>query len=109
VSACASCGGGRSGRCLLFAKPPSRTVVVSRPAGLHARPCLAIVNTVRRFKSKVRLGRGEEMVEADQILQLMALGAPQGTELVLTAAGPDADDALDALERLFADDFGLKE
>jgi phosphotransferase system HPr (HPr) family protein len=93
----------------LSAKPPSRTVVISRPSGLHARPCLAIVNTVRRFKSKVQLRRGEETVDADQILQLMALGAPQGTELVLTADGPDADEVLDVLERLFADNFGLGE
>jgi phosphotransferase system HPr (HPr) family protein len=90
-------------------EPPSRTVVVSRPAGLHARPCLAIVNTVRRFQSKVQLRRDKETADADQILQLMALGAPQGTELVLTANGPDADEALDALERLFANDFGLGE
>jgi len=90
-------------------KPPNRTVVVSRPSGLHARPCLAIVNTVRRFQAKVQLRRGEETADADQILQLMALGAPQGTELVLSASGPDADEALDALERLFADNFGLGE
>jgi len=93
----------------LSPKPPSRTVVVSRPSGLHARPCLAIVNTVRRFKSKVRLRRDKETADADQMLQLMALGAPQGTELVLTANGPDADEALDALTRLFADNFGLDE
>jgi len=41
------------------------------------------------------------------VLQLLTLGAPQGTELVLMAKGPDAEEVLTALESLFADGFGM--
>jgi len=87
----------------------SRRLVVSRPAGLHARPCLAIVNTVRQFQSEVEVRSGHQKADAREILQLLSLGATQGTELTFSARGPDADQVLEALARLFADDFGLSD
>jgi len=85
----------------------TRRVMVSRPAGLHARPCVAIASTVRRFQSKVRISCGAQEADAGDVLQLLSLGAGQGSELVLTAMGADAEEVLDALVALFANDFGL--
>lgn len=85
----------------------TRTVIVSNPTGLHARPSVAIATTVRKYKSKVEVRRGKQVVDGGEVLQLLTLGAPQGTELVLTATGPDAEQVLDALEALFADGFGM--
>jgi len=77
-------------------------VIVSNPAGLHARPAAAIVQAVRRFKSKVEIRKENEVVDAGNILDLMTLCATQGTELLLTAKGPDADQVLDAVVAEFA-------
>jgi phosphotransferase system HPr (HPr) family protein len=85
----------------------TRKVTVSHAAGLHARPCLAIVNTARRFNSKVKLRNGRQEADAGQILELLSMGVAQGTEVTLTAVGPDADAALDALTKLFAENFGF--
>jgi phosphotransferase system HPr (HPr) family protein len=85
----------------------TRTLTVTHIPGLHARPCLAIVNTVRRFHSKVQLRKGKETVDAGEILYLMSLGVPAGTEVTLTATGPDANEALDALVQLFQNNFGF--
>jgi phosphocarrier protein HPr len=85
----------------------SRKVVVLNPAGLHARPSLAVVKTVRGSRSKVEVRTPRQTVDASDILQLLGLGAAQGTELVLSAVGPDADDVLNRLAALFADRFGL--
>ncbi len=85
----------------------ARSIVVTHSPGLHARPCLAIVNTVRSFQSRVTIVKGDEEVDAGEILQLMSLGVPQGTEVTLQATGPDAVEVLDALERLFASNFGF--
>ena len=74
-----------------------RTVIVSNPAGLHARPSAAIVKAVGRFQSKVRIRGRSETVDAGSILELMALGAAHGDELILTAKGPDAEEALNAV------------
>jgi phosphotransferase system HPr (HPr) family protein len=85
----------------------TRTVTVLNPAGLHARPSLAIVKMVRGSKSKVEVRTPRQTVDAGDILQLLGLGAAQGTELVLSATGPDAEDVLNQLHELFTSRFSL--
>jgi phosphocarrier protein HPr len=84
-----------------------RVVVISRH-GLHVRPCLAIVNTVNRHQANVTVQKGSQAVDATNMMGLISLGAPQGTELVLSATGPQAEAALDALAGLFASQFGVE-
>jgi phosphocarrier protein HPr len=91
----------------MWQKSVTRTVTVSNPTGLHARPSVAIASTVKKFQAKVEIRRGNQVVSASDVLQLLTLGAPQGTELTLMAKGPDAEQVLDALEGLFADGFGM--
>lgn len=83
----------------------TRTIVVANRTGLHARPSVAVAQTARRFQSRVQIGNGAEMVDATDVLQVLTLGATQGTELHMTATGPDAEAALDALAELFASKF----
>ena len=85
----------------------TRKVVVLNPAGLHARPSLAVSQTVRASKSKVEIHAPRQTVDAAEILQLLSLGITQGTELVLSATGSDAEQVLDALTDQFANCFGL--
>lgn len=87
----------------------SRQVVVQRPAGLHARPSLVVAQTVQRSRSQVIVLSGQEQADGASVLQLLSLGAGQGRQLTLTAHGPDAEQVLDELVRLFANDFGLDE
>ncbi len=75
----------------------TRTVVITNPAGLHARPSAAIAQIVRRSNSQVQFQRARDTGDASNILELMMLGAAQGTELTLTASGPDAENVLDAI------------
>lgn len=74
-----------------------RTVTITNPAGLHARPSAGIAQAVGRFQSQVRIRNGSHVVDARSILELLTLGAGQGTSLVLTAKGPDAEQVLDAV------------
>ena len=85
----------------------TRKVVILNPNGLHARPSLAVVQAVRGSKSKVEVRTARQTVDASDILQLLGLGAAQGTELALSASGPDAEEVLDKLAELFSDRFGL--
>ncbi len=83
----------------------SRTVVVENEAGLHARPSDLIARTALRFQSRITLARGPERVDARSILGILTLGAAQGTQLVLEAEGPDAEQAMAALVQLFDSHF----
>ncbi len=83
-----------------------RRVTISNRAGLHARPCHAVVTTAMGFQSKLTVvGEGRE-VNGKSILELMTLGAAQGAELELRAEGEDAAQLLDSLEALIQSGFG---
>lgn len=87
----------------------SRTVTVTHQPGLHARPSLAIVNAVRGFRSTITLRHGSRTVNAGEILEVMSLGVPTGDEVTLTATGPDAEEAIATLVRLFETNFGFED
>jgi phosphotransferase system HPr (HPr) family protein len=74
-------------------------VQVVLPAGvaLHARPAGLFVKTAMRFQSRLRVEATGKEADAKSILAVLALGAKGGTPLTLSAEGPDADPALDAL------------
>lgn len=81
----------------------TRTVTVSNEDGLHTRPCVAIVKTVSKHRAKVTVQKGTQFVDARSVIDLLSLAAPQGTELVLSATGADAEEALAAVVGLFDD------
>jgi phosphocarrier protein NPr len=91
----------------MLKRPSTRRVTITHAPGLHARPSLLIVKTVQKYRAKVYISNGREQADARDILHLMSLGAPCGTELTLTADGDDAEEVLDVLEKLFADKFGF--
>lgn len=74
--------------------------------GLHARAAAKFVTVAGGFASDIKLARGERRVDGKSIMGVMLLAAPKGTELTLTAAGEDADEAVEALLALVADYFG---
>ncbi|MEH2333141.1 phosphoenolpyruvate--protein phosphotransferase [Nostoc sp.] len=90
---------------------PTREIrlIVSNRLGLHARPAAQFVATAARFQSQIlvqNLTRNTELVRGDSINQVTTLGVRQGDELLITATGSDADEALAALQGLFANNFG---
>ncbi len=90
---------------------PTREIrlIVSNHLGLHARPAAQFVATAARFQSQIlvqNLTRNTELVRGDSINQVTTLGVRQGHELAIAATGSDADEALAALQALFANNFG---
>ncbi len=91
--------------------PPAeaQTLLEVRNAiGLHARPAARFVETVRRFDADVRVAKSPNgpPVKATSLTNVVALGARFGDSLLVTASGPQADDALLALAQLADDGFG---
>jgi phosphocarrier protein len=85
----------------------TRTVTVANLHGLHARPCLAISKTVGGFQADVTVNFDGQTASAASVLELLSLAAGQGDQLVLSARGPQAEEAVDALVRLFREEFGV--
>ena len=84
----------------------TRSLVVTNPEGIHARAAVAIAEIVRRGKSRVIMVKDQRRIEATDVLQLLTMAAAQGEQVDIEAEGPDAAAVLDALEPLFAGQFG---
>lgn len=84
----------------------SRRVTIVNEEGLHLRAASLFVQLARRFQSQVDVVKDHERADGKSTpLQLTALGAQLGEEVLLEAAGPDADEALAALAGLIAGRF----
>lgn len=82
------------------------SIVINNKAGLHARSAAKLVSTVSEFESSIEIGNAEKMVDAKSILSIMLLAANQGSELNLMIDGPDAEQALKAIQDLVDNRFG---
>jgi multiphosphoryl transfer protein len=76
--------------------------------GLHARPAARVVELAARFDADLRLAKagGPGPVSARSLTGLMTLAARLGDELIATASGPQAAEAVGAFERLAGEGFG---
>jgi phosphotransferase system HPr (HPr) family protein len=77
-----------------------RQVDVDAPAGLHARPAAALAETANRYRSVIRVRHGPREADAKSVLMLLTLDVRQGDSIEISADGPDADEAVDALSAL---------
>lgn len=79
----------------------SLTVKVLDPIGLHARPAGQLVKLVNESGLVVRIGRlGQELVQANSPLRVMALKAKSQDELLLEIEAEDEISARALAERI---------
>jgi multiphosphoryl transfer protein len=84
------------------------TLTVRNPLGLHARPAARLVQTAGGFDADVTITnvtarRGP--ASGRSLNAIATLGVRQGHEIAVAASGPQAGEALAALEALAARDF----
>ncbi len=84
----------------------TREVTLLNVLGLHARAAARWVQVASRFTSRITLSKDGRTVDAKSILGVLMLAASQGERLLLSAEGPDAEQAVDALAALVRSRFG---
>ena len=73
--------------------------------GLHARAAAAFVKAVKDLKVEVTVTWEGQTANGRSVLDLLTLGAPQGSVLALHIQGVDAQEALSTLTLLVANRF----
>lgn len=81
-------------------------VIIPNKRGLHARASAKIVEAASRFQSEIEVVKDGTAVNGRSIMGLMMLAASMGSEVEITAEGPDAADALRAILALVEVKFG---
>jgi phosphoenolpyruvate---glycerone phosphotransferase subunit DhaM len=77
-------------------------VELANEHGLHARPAAELVRTASAFDARVTV----DGVDATSMLRVLSLGLDRGATVRFEATGPQAAEAIAAIERLAADGFG---
>ena len=71
--------------------------VITLAGDLHARPAGVLAVAAGRFASAVSVTAGGHTADAKSVLGVMGLGATSGQHVTVSAAGPDAQEAVAAL------------
>jgi phosphotransferase system enzyme I (PtsI) len=82
-----------------------RKVKITNSNGMHARPATKFAEISNKYTSEIRVKTKNKDVDGKSVIELLTLGAENGTEITLFAKGIDAAEALDALEGLIKSKF----
>ncbi|WP_293826769.1 HPr family phosphocarrier protein [uncultured Brevundimonas sp.] len=81
------------------------TLNICNARGLHARASAKFVKLASSFESEIHVTRDGVTVDARSIMGLLMLGAGIGCSIDVSAEGPDAEEAMEALTDLVARKF----
>jgi phosphocarrier protein len=82
----------------------NKEVVVRCESGLHNKQVTYFVQKANEFKSSVWLESENRRMNAKSLLGIMSLGIVTGAVVTLSAEGPDAEDAVNALDTMLQRD-----
>jgi phosphocarrier protein HPr len=82
-----------------------RQVTIVNKLGLHARPAAMFVRIANKHRAEIWVEKDGEQVNGKSIMGLMMLAAGQGSRLLISAEGSDADKAVQELESLIGRRF----
>ena len=82
----------------------NKEVIVRCESGLHNRQATYFVQKANEYTCSIWLESENRKMNAKSLLGIMSLGIVTGATVTLSAVGPDAEDAITALEALLQRD-----
>ncbi len=82
----------------------NKEVIVRCESGLHNKQVTYFVQKANEFRSSIWLESESRKMNAKSLLGIMSLGIVTGAVVTLIAEGPDAEDAVNALELMLQRD-----
>ena len=83
----------------------SKRLEIKNRLGLHARAAAQLVQIASQFDADITVAKDGQVVNGKSILGLMMLAAAQGACVDVSVTGPQATEALEAIERLVEQKF----
>lgn len=80
----------------------TKSIVLTAPNGLHARPVGELVKLAKTLDGKVMLSNGVKTVAATSMLGVLSLGLKSGSEVYLTSEGGSEAANLEAVAQFIA-------
>ena len=83
-----------------------RRLKIRNSLGLHARAAAKIVELADRYESNLLLEKDGRQVDGSNILSILTLACPKGTEMEVRIVGEDSEQFMAELDALFQGKFG---
>ena len=83
----------------------TKEFTICNKLGLHARPAAMFVKTSSSFNADVWVEKDDEQVNGKSIMGLMMLAAGFGAKITVITDGPQAEEAMNAIEGLILSGF----
>jgi phosphocarrier protein len=83
----------------------AQEMLIVNQRGLHARASAKFVKLASSFQSAITVTRGDDTVNGTSIMSLLTLGAAPGSTILVEAEGPDAREALEAINAMIRAKF----
>ena len=80
-----------------------REVRITNELGLHARPAAEFVKRAKHFRSEIWLVKDGKRYSTSSLIDILRANLDCGATVTLEANGPDAEEALERLEKLLAE------
>ena len=81
-------------------------ITIQNKLGLHTRAAAKLVDTAKKFESRIELLHRDRIVDCKSIMGLITLGAQKDNILEISISGKDEEDALAAITQLINNKFG---
>ncbi|HVE43922.1 MAG TPA: HPr family phosphocarrier protein [Gammaproteobacteria bacterium] len=81
-------------------------LTIQNKFGLHTRAAAKLVDTAKRFLSRIELVYQDRVVDCKGIMGVITLGVQKGNRLDVVLTGSDEQEAFSAIASLVDDKFG---
>ncbi|MDD1792036.1 HPr family phosphocarrier protein [Enterovibrio sp. ZSDZ42] len=83
----------------------SKEVLIRNRLGLHARAAVKLVEMAQSYDAEVMISKDDQTVTADSVMAILLLDSSQGEQILISAEGQQAQQALDAVTGLIEAGF----
>jgi len=83
----------------------TKEFIIRNKLGLHLRPAGLLVKTANKYISDITVEKDGVQVDGKSIIAVTTLNASKDSVVTIKACGPDAEQALQELERLIVGNF----
>ena len=81
-------------------------IVIQNKLGLHTRAAAKLVDTAKKFASRIELTFRDRVVDAKSIMGVITLGAKKDNVIDVVVTGEDETQAVEAISKLVNERFG---
>lgn len=84
----------------------TQRLLIQNKLGLHTRAAAKLVDTAKKFESRIELVYQDRIVDCKSIMSVITLGAQKDHGIDLVVTGLDEKQALEAIANLINSKFG---